>query len=298
MTDIRILKDTFVDRNRQNRVVPYKLYYPENVDTMPVVIWSHGFGGSRDGAAFLSRYLAERGFALLHLTHDGTDTSLWEGKPGHPWDILRKTTIPRAVTLNRFKDIPFVIDHLKDLDVSFDTTKIGMSGHSFGALSAQVACGQMFPDENGTLQSYADDRIIAGLSYSPVRIDQLGPDNADVSTGPDTVYGMIKKPMLYMTGTQDNGPIDGAPYTDRFLIFDHTGAEQKYLMVKNGGDHMIYNGTRGKLGNQDNRERLEEIIQVTSYHFWNAYLRDDTESLHWLQNAGDYVGDDGVWKIG
>lgn len=295
MPSIKIIKGELADSQRDDRVVPYKLYYPENIDRPPVIIWSHGFGGSRDGAAFLSRYLAEQGFALFHLTHIGTDTSLWEGKPGHPWDILRKAKIDRAVTVNRFKDIPFVIDRLETLDIPLDNENIGMSGHSFGALSTQVACGQLFPDADNILKSYADSRIAAGIAYSPVPIDHLGPDNVEGDAMDERIYNEISKPILYMTGTDDTAPIGGAPYTHRFTVFENTGAKDKYLLVKNGGDHMVYNGTRGKLGDQDNRERLEDMIKTFSYHFWNAYLRGDNDSLAWLngQGARNYLKNDG-----
>ena len=78
---ILLKRGELIDTARNNRIVPYKLYYPEDLDmALPLIIWSHGFGGNRDGAAFLSRYIAEHGYALLHVTHIGTDSSLWEGK--------------------------------------------------------------------------------------------------------------------------------------------------------------------------------------------------------------------------
>ncbi|MFP4313809.1 MAG: alpha/beta hydrolase family protein, partial [Alphaproteobacteria bacterium] len=110
----------FVDESRQNedgsvRSVPYKIYHPADADNkkFPLILWSHGFGGNRDGAGFISRYVASHGYIIAHLTHHGTDSSLWEGKEGHPWDILRQTKVGRPTTVNRFKDIPFVLDSLQ-----------------------------------------------------------------------------------------------------------------------------------------------------------------------------------------
>ena len=105
----------FVDESRDGRIVPYKLYYPADYEggRLPVIFWSHGFGGNRDGAAFLSRFLTAHGYILMHITHHGTDSSLWEGKEGHPWDVLRKAKIPRETTLARFADVPFALDQLR-----------------------------------------------------------------------------------------------------------------------------------------------------------------------------------------
>jgi len=309
--DYRVLlkRGEFVDSARGGRVVPFKIYHPADFDggTCPVILWSHGFGGSRDGASFLSRYVAAFGYVIVHMTHVGTDSSLWEGKPGHPWDILRKAKVERATTLNRFRDVAFVLDQLKgwadenpEPGAFMDFERVGMSGHSFGALSTQVAAGQMFPDEDETYISLKEERIKAAISYSPVPIDHLGPDDAVNPIAPGQIYGPIDVPILYMTGTEDSSPIGGADYTHRFVVYEESSAVQKYMLVKNGGDHMVYNGTRGKLDSNQNRARHEEMIQVMSLAFWEAYLKGNGEARAWLDGveASDYISEDGDFKVG
>lgn len=75
-------------------------------------------GGTRDGAGFIARFLAAHDYVLLHIQHDGTDSSLWMGKEGHPWDIIRQTKITRGTTLNRFRDVKFVLDNLEQIERS------------------------------------------------------------------------------------------------------------------------------------------------------------------------------------
>ena len=52
-----------LDRKGEPRLIPYKIYHPveHGFEKLPVIIWSHGFGGNRDGAAFLSRFIAAHG---------------------------------------------------------------------------------------------------------------------------------------------------------------------------------------------------------------------------------------------
>ncbi len=250
---VLLKRGDFIDDAREGRDVPYKLYYPyientEEVGKLPVIVWSHGFGGNRDGASFISRFLASHGYLVLHPSHRGTDSSLWEGKPGHPWDILTKTVVNRETTLNRFKDIPFLINAFEawledepDLKAIADMSALGVSGHSFGAMTTQVIAGQMFPDENNALIQLTDDRFKAGISYSPVPIAHLS-DKA-----PSLLYGGIKMPMMFMTGTEDDSPIEGYKYGCRVVVYTHAGSDEKYLLIKKDGDHMVYNGTRGKL---------------------------------------------------
>ncbi|HPF78862.1 MAG TPA: hypothetical protein PLF01_06165, partial [Alphaproteobacteria bacterium] len=157
---VMIIRDELIDHDRHDRPVKIKVYYPVNhtMTDLPVVIWSHGLGGSVDGAAFLSRFVASHGYVIVHVQHLGTDSSLWEGKEGHPWDIIRSTHIPRKATLNRFDDIPFVLNQLPDWMAAHpevaehaDLSTMGKSGHSFGALTTQVMAGMMFPDVHGRL---------------------------------------------------------------------------------------------------------------------------------------------------
>lgn len=291
---VLLKRGEFTDSSRHNedgsvRTIPYKVYYPEtdneakSEESLPVIIWSHGFGGSRDGASFLSRYVASHGYVIIHLTHTGTDSSLWEGKDGHPWDILRKTNVPRAVTMNRFRDIPFVIDQLagwvksgEELGNVMDLSALGMCGHSFGAASTQVTAGQMTLNEDQQRTYIKEPRIKAGILYSPTPVGAL------IDAPPEEIYGSIDIPLFHQTGTDDEAPIDGTGYENRLVIYEHTGHSEKYLLVKNDGDHMVYNGTRGKLGSNDNRERHEQLIKVTSLAFWDAQLKSNEAARNWL----------------
>lgn len=290
---ILISKGELFDENRERRV-PYKIYYPvgEEIENIPVIIWSHGFGGNRDGASFLSRYIASQGYILVHITHFGTDSSLWEGKEGHPWDILKKTKVSRQDTLDRFRDVPFVLDHLEDvfeenpeLRGKANLQKIGMSGHSFGAMTTQVMAGMKFPDSDGSLLFMREPRFLAGILYSPVPIAHITDEN------PDILYGSVKTPLFHMSGTDDSSPIEGFDYKHRLIVFEKSHESPRILKVLQGGDHMIYNGTRGKLDKNPDREWQEEIIKISSLAYWDYYLKGNVQAKEWLAGQGykDYI---------
>lgn len=287
---VLLKKGELSDTNR-NRDVPYKIYYPDPAgDTAdknyPVIIWSHGFGGNRDGASFISRFVASHGYVIVHITHDGTDSSLWEGKPGHPWDILRKVKVPRETSLNRMYDVPFVIDQLEswvkdghEIGAIMDLERLGMSGHSFGSMTTQVMAGMMFPkNTEGDLVSLREERFKAGILYSPVPIAHLS------DAPPEELYGPIDLPLFYMTGTEDDSPIEHFGYKHRLIVMEHAGHPEKYLQVLEGGDHMVYNGTRGKLANNPLRDQHEAEIMAASLAFWDAQLKGSDEAREWLQS--------------
>ena len=297
---IKMIRGSLTDSTRGNRVIALKLYVPEAQGPFPLIVWSHGLGGSVDGAAFISRYLCAHGYVLLHIQHPGTDSSLWEGKPGHPWDVIRAAHIPRSATLARFADIPFVLDSLDEfldhhpgIAPRIDRKTIAMSGHSFGAMTTQVMCGQLFPDEQGILQDYSDPRFRCGILYSPVPAFHL--------TGelPDRIYGDIDRPLFHMTGTDDSSPVEGFDYTRRLAVYDHTRKAEKMMMILKDGDHMVYNGSRGKLGENPNREKHEEIIKTAALTYFNAKLKQDAAAAEWLTGGAfaTYLNGDGEFKI-
>lgn len=291
---VLIERDKLFDTNRNDRPVKIKVYYSPlsasdaqaryGQKKLPVVVWSHGLGGGADGAGFLSRFLASHGFIMVHVQHHGTDTTIWEGKEGHPWDVIRKTEITRDMTLNRFNDIPFVLDNLQQWfdehprvgDLA-DMSRLAMSGHSFGALTTQVMAGMKFPNADNVLTSYKDHRFQCGILYSPGSVEHLG--NPD----PQEVYPSIDIPLFHMTGTDDGSPLSGAGYEMRLVVHEHSpDHKDKRLLVLEGGDHMVFNGSRGKLQDNPNREEHEAIIKMTALAYLESTLKGDEGARAWL----------------
>ena len=72
---VKMVRGQMVDSIRGGRVIPLKMYYPvaQGLKNLPLIVWSHGLGGSIDGAAFLSRFFTSQGYVVLHVQHQGTD---------------------------------------------------------------------------------------------------------------------------------------------------------------------------------------------------------------------------------
>lgn len=281
---VMLKKGDFVDTARQERKIPFKLYYPDILNApekLPVILWSHGLGGTRDGAGFIARFLASHKYIVLNIQHHGTDSSLWEGKPGHPWENIRKAHISRRTTLNRFKDVPFVLDQLPnwvsqnpDIGALLDLETLGMSGHSFGAITTQVMAGQML-GKGVRRYSLKQPEFKAGIAYSMSPTYNHNDDH-------ESIYGPISIPMFYMTGTDDSSPVSGEDYRFRLPIFENAKGRDQHLMVLRDGDHMVYNGSRGLLAENPKLDLHKEIIKISALAFWDAYLKDDETARQWL----------------
>src|SRR5262245_56462669 len=136
--EVGTLKLEWKDAKR-DRTVPVKIYLPKSAGPFPVIIFSHGLGGSRDGYEYLGRHWASHGYVCVHLQHHGSDSALWVGK-GYDQAALRKAASDPKNAADRPQDVHFAIDELTKLNASDSQLKgrlnlnnIGMAGHSFGA---------------------------------------------------------------------------------------------------------------------------------------------------------------------
>jgi len=200
---VAVLEYEWHDATR-DRDVPIKIYYPASAkEISPVIIFSHGLGGSREGYEYLGRHWAGCGYVSVHIQHIGSDDSVWKNVPRSE---IRAKMVEAAHdpsnALNRSKDISFVIDQLIRLNNSADsplherlsTKGFGVAGHSFGAWTAMAEAGETFGETNISVR---DPRIVAAIALSPPVPRLAG-------------FNKITIPVFQMTGTLDNSPIGEA----------------------------------------------------------------------------------------
>jgi hypothetical protein len=114
---------------------------------------------------------------------------------------------------------------------------------------------------------------------------------------PVDVYPSINIPLFHMTGTDDGSPLSDLGYEIRLVVYEHTHSE-KHLMVLKDGDHMVFAGSRGKLGHTSNRKTHEAIIKIASLAYWDAQLKGDSVAQEWLTGEGfkAYLGDNATYE--
>lgn len=271
---------------KRDRKVPVKIYYPETgKGPFPVIIFSHGLGGSRDGYEYLGQYWASHGYVSVHLQHIGSDSSLIQGVPPvEMMEKLRDAIANPQNAINRPIDVIFAIDEVMKLNREdpvfknrLDLKRIGMAGHSFGAFTTQAVIGEIFTGLTGRQVSTNDARIKAAISMSPF-VPLLKDEY-------DTAFTKVKIPSFYMTGSLDNSPIGETKAEDRRIPFDHAKNADEFLLIFKGGDHMVFSGRlRRQVLEKD--PVFQKLICQSSTAFWDAYLRDDGRAKKWLMGDG------------
>jgi predicted dienelactone hydrolase len=285
----------WVDSARNGRKVPVKIYYPEKGQgPFPVIVFSPGLGGSREGYEYLGRHWASHGYVSVHVQHLGSDDAVWKGSKQPEQDLARAAADP-GNAVARPKDVSFVLDRVTELnrDVTplkgrLDLRAVGMAGHSFGGWTTLAVAGQML---GARLQSsLVDPRFKAAIAMSaPVAR----------TTDLDRAYAKISMPILHMTGTLDDSPIGDTKAPERRVPFDHIPAPGQYLVIFQGGDHMIFAGQRRQAGKGEKDPRFHDLILQGTTAFWDAYLKGDAAAKAWLAQGGyaAALGADGKLEV-
>lgn len=295
--EVRLFDWTDVKRGRK---VPVKVYFPGDAKTTsPLIVFSHGLGGSREGYEYLGRHWAGHGYISLHIQHLGSDDQVWRGQT-QPMPSMKRAAADPQNAVNRARDVSFVIDQMEKLNGEagvfknrVDLGRIGVAGHSFGANTTLVAAGQLFILPGGKELGFSDPRVKAAIPMS----SPVPRNRADLGRA----FGKISVPCLHMTGTLDDSPIGETTAADRRLPFDNIVGADQFLVVFNGGDHMIFSGRSrpaSAAGRGEKDGLFQDLIRQGTTAFWDAYLRGDAAAKTWLTGGGfeATLGSDGTFE--
>ncbi len=305
----QVLDTEWQDAARE-RALPLKVRVPDGSEKVPLVIFSHGLGGSREGGKAWGEHWSANGYLVVHVQHPGSDESLWKGA-GEGWPkqrLMRGATAEQL--LGRVDDVRFLLDEFArqqsktDAPVwvkRADLSRIAITGHSFGARTTMALAGERYP---GPIKSLADARITAFIAFSPATqgLKRTWPER----------YGEMTKPFFSVTGTIDGDVLGaGSNSKNRAALFDAQLAGDKFRIVFEGGDHSVFGG--GDLRDAawlnrvtgENHESttaktarvIHEKTNALTLKFLDAYLKGDMKAKAWLLGeAKSEVGDAGQWS--
>lgn len=284
---VATLSEVWTDSVR-DREVPVKIYYPEDAaGPFPVIVFSHGLGGSRNGYEYLGRHWASYGYVSVHLQHKGSDDKVWKGKL-RPMESLKEAVKDPSNSANRPLDVRFAVDQLEklgretsSLKDKLDMKRLGIAGHSYGAWTTLAIAGEQVGRSDSKDSKYYDPRFKAAIAMSAPAPAMKQKDRLD------RAFEGVKIPVFHMTGTLDDSPIGDTTAAQRRIPFDHISGGDQYLVIFNGGDHMIFSGRGLMPGNFRKDATFQNYILTASTAFWDAYLKDNAQAKSWLSD-GDF----------
>lgn len=265
--------------------------------TWPLVIYSHGTGGAPDNASHIAKHLARQGYIIAAAAYPLTSSVSFVN--------LEAAQLSMSDSGNQPKDVSFMIDSLLDHAVfgkAIDPDNIGSTGISLGAVTSYFL--------SYGLQT-RDPRIKANAM-----IATADPPYAALSFGlgfDGTIHSNTPVPALIFAGTRDVfDSTTGGPYAYYARL-----RSPKYHVMIEGAPHVWFgDGTdeppEGKnpdcgffeknapgmvlplceeRGGLIDPMRQKAIVQSVIQSFFDAYLKEDEESLKRLRGASDQFGE-------
>jgi predicted dienelactone hydrolase len=277
------VSDLVLHDAKRNKDLHVRVFYPAEPGKYPVIVFSHGAGGSQTCCEALTRHWASYGYVTIQPTHD--DSALLRRNGGE--EDIRFTQAVRdamkkpALWQSRPADISFVIDsfaalqnRVPGLQGKIDAERVGVAGHSMGSYTAEAVAGALIDLPNHPGTTFADPRVKAVLCLSPQGPGQFGLTEHS--------FDRISLPYLGVTGSLDSlGPVASPAWHK--VPFDRSVEGDKFHVFIEGANHMSFIAARTV--SMKSASRGEAILAYTNsaaLAFWDAYLKDDSGAKSYL----------------
>ena len=265
----------------RHRSIPVKIYRPtQPQEKCPVIVFSHGLGGSNEKCAYLGQAWASQGFVSVHVQHLGIDDQVWKGKI-RPLKELKDVYSQHWTGRTQANDIRFVLNVLDGIVTGgtpfgqmLDMSRVGVAGYDLGGLAAMLLAGQTPPDNWSDLR---DTRVKAIVVMSPPVADQATYIPIPVS------YRTMSTPALFFTGTDDDGVVGSTKAWQRRIPFDQMQGNDRFLITYRDAGHLIYGGHILPARNRDDQKYQANVAQASSL-FWRAYLKEEPAVYAYFQS--------------
>jgi predicted dienelactone hydrolase len=159
-----------LEDSRRNRPIPTDLYVPNFQGNMPasipVVVFSHGLGETREFTAPFMEYLAANGFVVAAPEHIGSD----KGQQERLLFGTAREFFKASEFYDRPQDVSFVLDTLEQNNQTefggrLNLKQVGVYGHSFGGYTVLVLGGATV-DFKRLHQECEKDYVLQSLNNS------------------------------------------------------------------------------------------------------------------------------------
>ena len=226
----------------------------------PIVVWSHGAGGSEPYAPlYFALNLASHGFVVIAPSHPGNlrDDCFGSGRGGCTAEGMADSYA------NRLDDLTFALDSVLKLNEDpgsllyslLDASRVGVAGHSFGGT-----------DTVREAATTPGSPFIAALAMAPcVGAVVPSPDN-------------VEMPLMMMGGDRDTR----CPSADQQTYFDGISGSPAFLLIFPRGGHSAYGDqcpapvAELACGPNDlSQDKAHQLINFYGTAFFKTYLAGD-----------------------
>jgi predicted dienelactone hydrolase len=280
------VEDLVLHDAKRGKDTHVRVFYPNEAGKYPVIVFSHGAGGSQSCCDGLTRHWATHGYVTIQPTHD--DSAVQRRNQGEEnirfMQAVRDALKKPALWESRPQDISYVLDALPSLENrvrglagKMDAEHIGVGGHSMGSYTTEAIAGALVDLPGHAGRDFADKRVKAVLCLSPQGPGQFGLNEHS--------FDQIALPYMGITGSLDSlGPVASPAWHK--IPFQRSQPGDKYHLFIEGADHMSFITPRTPLtGHGKQREAIFDYTNSAALTFWNAYLKGDARAKEYLDSS-------------
>jgi predicted dienelactone hydrolase len=258
----------------------------EKEGSYPLLVFSHGYGGSGLGAVFFTEHLAAQGWIVVapdhHDRHSAVRIRTGQQKEfdrlgllRHAREIAASSPEEREKYLYRLDEMKLIFDRMlthPSFGKLIDRERIAIGGHSFGGFTALGLCG--------TIKEHHDARVKAVLLFSTGAGGYLFTEDELRGVRIPSMLFMGERERVQRRGTKTMSELAHKIYSSM--------SPPKYLLEVKGANHFSFNN-----GFADNRmtrllngtEEQFEVIRRYSIVFLEKYVAGRQDSGRVLERS-------------
>ena len=257
--------------------VPLTILYPLGLPSsggFPVVVVSPGLGARAQATRYLEKHLASHGYIVICPIHQGSD---WLA-------VCRRTpfgAFSRKELLTRVSEVSLSLDLLhngrfpRHICARANEERVGLVGHSFGALTIQAVAGVPVLSSSGQETPMADPRFQAFVCMSPYGDSFPARRLGMTAEG----YARIDRPVLFMSGDRDDlWTVGRGPHT-HLGPYRWVSTPERYHVLIGNTKHSDFSEMLGRI-----KRSTRTMVNSSTTAFLDAYLRKDADALHYLKH--------------
>lgn len=264
--------------NSEQRELLFNLYYPTVGDNYPLLLFSHGNWSDKDSYDHIIEHWVSHGYVVIAPNHldccsavQGIFNSLRHGQLG--------LIDARVADLQRLlAQLPAIEQLHPGFAGKADRSRLAVTGHSFGAFTAQQLGGAAALDpDSGTYPSHRNPNVRAVVALSPPgpMFDTITADS----------WLKLSAPTLVVTGTWDIQPRFWPDWRMHLMSWETALPGDKYALVTQGADHYLGNLICRPQREAPPQEDALRMMQIGTTAFLDAYLKGNIEATAFI--AGD-----------
>jgi predicted dienelactone hydrolase len=268
--------------NENERDISFNLYFPVEGEGYPLLLFSHGNWSDKGSYDRIIEHWVSHGYAVIapdHLDCCGAPRGIFNSLRYGQLGLIEGRVDDLSRLLRELSAIEALAPTFRD---KADPTTLAITGHSFGAFSAQQFGGAAAfdPDQEKYLFN-RDPRVQAIVAMSPPgpMFDTITADS----------WQQLQTPTLVTTGTWDIQPSFWPDWRMHLMSWESALPGNKYALVTQGADHFL-----GNLICRTQREATPQtdalrMLQSASTAFLDAYLKNNAAAQAYI-DGDDLTG--------